>query len=61
VTDTETPIAVDLGPPPKIEPPPELIEAARRAIEAKQVWEFVTGQMDFRDTEADDLMMLLNV
>jgi hypothetical protein len=38
MTDTETPIVVDLGAPPKIEPPPELVEAAARAIAAGKVW-----------------------
>jgi hypothetical protein len=41
------------GPPPKIEPSPEAIEAARRAIEAGMQFEFITGQMDFYDPDDD--------
>jgi hypothetical protein len=42
------------GPPPKIEPSPEAIEAARRAIEAGMQFEFITGQMSFKNDDDDD-------
>jgi hypothetical protein len=41
------------GPPPKVELSPESIAAARRAIAAGKVFEFVSGKLDFHDEHAN--------
>jgi hypothetical protein len=47
--------------PPKIEPSKEAIQVARRAIDAGKVFEFVSGQLDFKDDgESDDWDPFLN-